>query len=200
VRGIEKASFITFYVLLILANHIAADIAMGVSSIQEFIIEFFRSPFFPGEIFGVLGTELSIQWKLFLLIDNLSMAIVLFFAEGLAIYRRFVKKHFLFGSREDAIGLFLPVIWFIFRYLAEAATIIQYGFPSASKYMFIAYGIAQVLSVLPLNIDMMYNLLWPTSGLFLGIFFGAIPYTGRLWHAFAGPITLLINNLEARGD
>lgn len=198
-RGIEKASFISFYVLLILANHIAADIAAGVSTLHEFIIEFFRSPFFPGYMFSEVGGTLSSGWSMFLFIDNLSMAIVLFFAEGLAIYRRFVKKYFLFSSKEDAIGLFLPVIWFIFRYLAEAVTIVKFGFPGVSKSMFISYSIAQVFKGLTISqIDILYNVLWPTSGFFLGIFFGSMPHLGRLWHAFAGPMTMLVNSVPSR--
>ncbi|MEM3066105.1 MAG: hypothetical protein QXI81_02075 [Nitrososphaerota archaeon] len=195
-RGLEKASFVSFYVLLILSNHIAADIATGVSSIQELMVEFFRSPFFPGYIFYELGTELPLIWALFLLIDNLSMAVVLLFAEGLAIHRRFIKKNFMFGTKEDAIGLFMPVIWFLFRYMAEAATIVKFGFPDSGKFMFIAYGIAQLMAGLsPAQIELLYNVLWSTSGFFLGVFVGAIPHSGRLWHAFAGPIAMLANSV-----
>ncbi|MEM0090328.1 MAG: hypothetical protein QXF84_03160 [Nitrososphaerota archaeon] len=195
-RGLEKASFVSFYVLLILSNHIAADIATGVSNVQELMVEFFRSPFFPGYIFHELGTELPLIWASFLLIDNLSMFIVLFFAEGLAIYRRFVKKKFMFGTKEDAVGLFMPVIWFLFRYMAEAATIVKFGFPDSGKFMFVAYGIAQLMAGLnPTQIELLYNVLWPTSGFFLGVFVGAIPHSGRLWHAFAGPMAMLVNSI-----
>ncbi|MEM2543501.1 MAG: hypothetical protein QXH76_01240 [Nitrososphaerota archaeon] len=195
-RGLEKASFVSFYVLLILSNHIAADIATGVSNVQELMVEFFRSPFFPGYIFHELGTELPLIWASFLLIDNLSMFIVLFFAEGLAIYRRFVKKKVMFGTKEDSVGLFMSVIWFLFRYMAEAATIVKFGFPDSGKFMFVAYGIAQLMAGLnPTQIELLYNVLWPTSGFFLGVFVGAIPHSGRLWHAFAGPMAMLVNSI-----
>lgn len=195
-RGLEKASFVSFYVLLILSNHIAADIATGVSNIEEFVVEFFRSPFFPGYIFYELGTELPLIWTVFLLVDNLSMLVVLLFAEGFAIHRRFFKKRFMFGTKEDAVGLFMPVIWFLFRYIAEAATIVKFGFPDSGRFMFVAYSIAQLMANLsPAQVELLYNVLWPASGFFLGVFVGAIPHSGRLWHAFAAPMTILVNSV-----
>jgi len=195
-RGLEKASFVTFYVLLILINHILADIVAGVSTVEAFINEFFRSPFFPAYIFKEVADLQTPLWSAFFFIDNLSMAMVLFFAELLAVHRRFFKKHFEAATREDAILLFLPVIWFIFRYVAEAVTIVKYGSPPGSQFMFVAYAISLLLT--PLNeaqISLLYSILWPTAGFFLGLFFGIIPYTGRLWHAFAAPLTMLVNSV-----
>ncbi len=194
-RGLEKASFVTFYVLLILINHVLADLAAGVSTVEAFIYEFFRSPFFPGYIFEEVADVQAPLWLLFFFIDNLSMAMVLFFAELLAVHRRFFKKNFEAATREDAILLFLPVIWFIFRYLAQAVTIVKYGSPEGSQFMFVAYGVSRLLTTLTnAQIDALYSILWPISGFFLGLFFGVIPYTGRLWHAFAAPLTMLVNS------
>ncbi len=39
----------------------------------------------------------------------------------------------------------MPVIWFFFRYMAEATTIVKFGFPDSSRFMFIAYAIAQLM-------------------------------------------------------
>ncbi|MEM4726330.1 MAG: hypothetical protein QXG63_05260, partial [Nitrososphaerales archaeon] len=141
-RGLEKSSFVIFYVLLILINHVLADLAAGVSTLEAFIYEFFRSPFFPAYIFVEVANVQAPLWLLFFFIDNLSMAIVLFFAEMLAVHRRFFKKHFEAATREDSILLFLPVIWFIFRYMAQAVTIVKYGSPDGSQFMFVAYGIS----------------------------------------------------------
>jgi len=195
-RGLEKASFVTFYVLLILINHVLADFVAGVSSLEAFIYEFFRSPFFPAYIFEEVANIQAPLWSAYFFIDNLSMAMVLFFAELLAVHRRFFKKHFEAATREDAVLLFLPVIWFIFRYIAEAVTIVKYGSPPGSQFMFVAYAISLLLT--PLNeaqISLLYSVLWPTAGFFLGLFFGVIPYTGRLWHAFAAPLTMLVNSV-----
>jgi len=124
---------------------------------------------------------------------------VFFFAEGLAIHRRFVKKRFMFATREDAIGLLLPVIWFIFRWIAEAATIVKVGTPPGSHYMFVAYLISRPLTLLTsAQIDSLYALMWPTSGFFLGLFVGSIPYSGRLWHALAGPLVMILNSAPAK--
>lgn len=199
-RGIEKCCFVTFYVLVILANHIAADIASGAKTLTEFIIEFFKSPFFPGYIFSELGTELNGFWIAFLFIDNFAMVMV-FLSEGLVMYRRFIKKYFIFATKEDVIGLLLPVIWFIFRWIAEAATIVKFGTPSGSHYMFIAYLISRPLTLLtPNQVEILYSIMWPASGFFLSLFFGLIPYTGRLWHAFAGPITMLLNSVPYKKE
>ncbi len=195
-RGLEKASFVTFYVLLILINHILADIVAGVSSLEAFIYEFFRSPFFPAYIFEEVADLQTPLWSAYFFIDNLSMAMVLFFAELLAVHRRFFKKHFEAATREDAVLLFLPVIWFIFRYIAEAVTIVKYGSPPGSQFMFVAYAISLLLTPLSeAQISLLYSILWPTAGFFLGLFFGVIPYTGRLWHAFAAPLTMLVNSV-----
>mgnify|MGYP003928911409 CR=1 FL=1 len=197
-RGLEKASFVIFYVLLILINHVLADFVAGVSSLEAFIYEFFRSPFFPAYIFEEVANIQAPLWYAYFFIDNLSMAIVLFFAELLAVHRRFFKKHFEAATREDAVLLFLPVIWFIFRYFAQAVTIVKYGSPAGSQFMFVAYAISRLF--IPLNeaqISLLYSVLWPTSGFFLGLFFGAIPYSGRLWHAFAAPLTMLVNSVSS---
>ena len=195
-RGLEKASFVTFYVLLILINHVLADFVAGVSSLEAFLYEFFRSPFFPAYIFEEVANLQTPLWSAYFFIDNLSMAMVLFFAELLAVHRRFFKKHFEAATREDAVLLFLPVIWFIFRYVAEAVTIVKYGSPPGSQFMFVAYAISLLLT--PQNeaqLSLLYSSLWPIAGFFLGLFFGVIPYTGRLWHAFAAPLTMLVNSV-----
>jgi hypothetical protein len=195
-RGLEKASFVTFYVLLILINHVLADFVAGVSSLEAFLYEFFRSPFFPAYIFEEVANLQTPLWSAYFFIDNLSMAMVLFFAELLAVHRRFFKKHFEAATREDAVLLFLPVIWFIFRYVAEAVTIVKYGSPPGSQFMFVAYAISLLLT--PQNeaqLLLLYSSLWPIAGFFLGLFFGVIPYTGRLWHAFAAPLTMLVNSV-----
>jgi hypothetical protein len=195
-RGLEKASFVTFYVLLILINHILADIVAGVSTVEAFLNEFFRSPFFPAYIFEEVKDLQTPLWSAYFFIDNLSMAMVLFFAELLAVHRRFFKKHFEAATREDAVLLFLPVIWFIFRYIAEAVTIVKYGSPPGSQFMFVAYAISLLLAPLSeAQLSLLYSILWPTAGFFLGLFFGIIPYTGRLWHAFAAPLTMLVNSV-----
>lgn len=193
-RGLEKAAFIVFYISVILVNHVAADIATGVAGIKEFVAEFFRSPFFPGYIFA-LNLSLQGAWLVYMFLDNLCMLVIVG-VEIIAAYRRLVRKHFAFTTAEDVIGLFMPIVWLVFRFFAEAVTIVKYGVPEESRYLFVAYALSHLFRGLaPETVEALFATLWPTSGFFLGVFMASFALSGRLWHAFAGPLTMLVNSL-----
>jgi len=195
-RGVAKASFVTFWLIEILVAHILADMVAGVSTLEAFLNEFFRSPFFPAYIFEEVADLQVPLWSAYFFIDNFCMAMVLFFALPIMIHRRFFKKYFEAATREDAILLFLPVCWFGFRYIAEAVSIVKYGSPAGTQFMFVAYAISRLLTPLTeVQVSLLYSILWPTAGFFLGLFFGLISYSGRLWHAFAAPLTMLVNSV-----
>lgn len=197
-RAIEKSVFVIFYATLILVNHIFADIARHATTLFDIIREFFYSPFFPAYIFTIENWQ-HLGWiKAYFFIDNLCMVMVVFFAEILLIVRRFHEKYYTISTLEDKLLIFVPIIWLILRFFGEASSIIYYNVPSEySSYMFVAhvfsyllYPIAQITGPYAL-----YSIMWLLSGISFMIFIAIWPYT-KLWHAFSGSLTILINSVE----
>lgn len=198
VRGIEKSIFIIFYAILILVNHYYVDIIGESASILDFIKNFFYSPFVPAYIFTVNDWQ-SLNWiKPFFFIDNLSMVMVVFFAEIMLVVRRFYEKYYTISTFQDKILIFLPVTWLILRIFAESASIIYFNISSeyypymfiAYIFTFISYPLSQIIGAYNL-----YTIFWLSSGVTFMILVAVWPYT-KLWHAFSGSLSILMNSAE----
>ena len=198
VRGIEKSIFIIFYVILILVNHYYVDIIGESANILDTIKNFFYSPYVPAYIFTINNWE-NLPWiKPFFFIDNLSMVMVVFFAEIMLVIRRFYEKYYTISTLQDKILIFLPVTWLILRIFAESASIIYFNISSEYyPYMFIAYIFTSILYPLSQIIGAytLYVIFWISSGVTFMILVAVWPYT-KLWHAFSGSLSILINSVE----
>jgi hypothetical protein len=198
VRRIEKSIFIIFYVILILVNHYYVDIIGESANILDTIKNFFYSPYVPAYIFTINNWE-NLPWiKPFFFIDNLSMVMVVFFAEIMLVIRRFYEKYYTISTLQDKILIFLPVTWLILRIFAESASIIYFNISSEYyPYMFIAYIFTSILYPLSQIIGAytLYVIFWISSGVTFMILVAVWPYT-KLWHAFSGSLSILINSVE----
>jgi len=198
VRGIEKSIFIIFYAILILVNHYYVDIIGESASIFDIIKNFFYSPFVPAYIFAINNWQ-NLPWiKPFFFLDSLSMVMVVFFAEILLVIRRFYEKYYTISTLQDKVLIFLPVTWLILRMFAESASIIYFNISSEYyPYMFIAYIFTFVLYPLSQIVGAytLYIIFWISSGVTFMILVAVWPYT-KLWHAFSGSLSILINSVE----
>lgn len=195
-RGLEKTSFIVFYSVVILVNHALSVVATNSFAAPEFVKDFFYSPFFPAYLFAIEGWQRFpwLTWYFFL--DNLSMAVIIL-CELLLIYRRFFEKYFVLTTAEDKVSIFAPVVWLVFRLVGEGASIAYFGVPAElSKYMFAAHAISLAFAPLPAaTVALVYNVMWLLSGLAFAVFIGVWVFT-KLWHAFAGALTIIADALE----
>lgn len=195
-RGLEKTFFIIFYSIVILINHVLSVVATNSFTIPEFIKDFFYSPFFPAYLFTIEGWQQFpwLTWYFFL--DNLSMVVIIL-CELLLIYRRFFEKYFVLTTTEDKVSIFAPVVWLIFRLIGEGASMAYFSIPAElGEYMFAAYAISlALLQLSAATIALIYNMMWLLSGLAFAIFIGMWVFT-KLWHAFAGALTIIMDALE----
>jgi hypothetical protein len=198
VRGAEKSIFIIFYAVLILVNHYYVDIIGESANLLDVIKNFFYSPYVPAYIFGVQNWQ-NLSWiKTFFFVDNLSMFMVVCFAEFMLIVRRFYEKYYTISTLGDKVLIFMPIMWLILRMFAEAASLIYFNVSSVYyPYLFIAYVFTFILNPLVqiFGAYTLYALFWLSSGIAFMLLVAVWPYT-KLWHAFSGSLSILINSAE----
>ncbi len=201
-RGLEKSIFIIFYAVIILVNHYYVDIVGESANLLDVIKNFFYSPFVPAYIFNVENWQ-SLGWiKTFFFVDNLSMVMIVFFAEAMLIFRRFYEKYYTISTTGDKILIFLPITWLVLRMFAESASIIYFNVPSEyHPYLFVGYILTFILNPLAQVIGAytLYSIFWLSSGVAFMALVAVWPYT-KMWHAIAGSLTILINSLEIEND
>ena len=197
-RGFEKSIFIIFYAIIILVNHYYVDIVGESANLLDVIKNFFYSPFVPAYIFNVENWQ-NLGWiKTFFFIDNLSMVMIVCFAEAMLIIRRFHEKYYTINSTYDRILIFLPITWLVLRMFAESASMLYFNVPSQyNSYLFVGYILTFILNPLSqiFGIQALYSLFWLASGVAFMALVAVWPYT-KMWHAIAGTLTILINSPE----
>lgn len=202
-RRLEKTIFIIFYGTIILVSHFYAEY-LSITYLGEklslitFLKDFFYSPFIPAYIFTYENWQ-QIKWlKEILFIDNLCMVMIVFFAEILLLIRRYFEKYFVISKPIDRLLIVIPVLWLTLRFFGEAASIIYFNIPKEyASYMFVSYVLSYILYPLAeiVGAYAMYYTFWLLSGIAFMIFVAVWPYT-KLWHAFSGALTILINYAE----
>lgn len=202
-RRLEKTIFIIFYGAIILVSHFYAEylslVYLGHKiSIISFIENFLYSPFIPAYVFTFESWQ-EIKWlKEVLFIDNLCMVMIVFFAEILLLIRRYFEKYFVISKPRDKFLIVIPVLWLTMRFFGEAASIIYFNIPKEyASCMFVSYLLSYLLYPLSQMVGAytLYYVFWLLSGIAFMIFVAVWPYT-KLWHAFSGSLTILINFAE----
>jgi len=122
-------------------------------------------------------------------------ALMVVAGEGIAIYRRFVRKTFLLKTTAfELVSVILLGGWFVFRFLAESVSMLAYDVPDdIGGYWFVAWTISKPLELLNLPWESLVTPAWILSSLLLMSLFASIPFNTKLWHIFMTPLVTMIN-------
>jgi heterodisulfide reductase subunit D len=197
-RGIAMASIIISYIGIILVNHLKASSMPGLHNLGHLAL-FFYAPFSDFYFLRTVTYESfnSTQALHGLLNDSFGF-LILFVGEGILIYRRSIKRAHVFKMKwGDVFGVVILGGWFIFRFIAEAISILAFNVTdSIACYWFVGYGISKVIAPLGLHWPDFYIMTWCLSGIFLATLVGSIPFNRKLWHIVTAPITVVFNSLS----
>ena len=198
IRGIAMLSIILCYIGIIVVNHIKAVGMPELRSISPLGILFY-APFCDFYFLRTV-TEASFnstQAAYALLNDGLGF-IILFIGEGILIWRRFIKRAYIFKMKwVDVFAVAVLGGWFAWRFLAEAVTLLTFNVPdSIAAHWFVAYGISKAIKPLGFHWPDFYIMTWSLAGIFLAILVGSIPFNRKLWHIITSPITMIANSLS----
>jgi len=197
--GIFKALFILCYLAIIIAYHIKADSMPQLESLHPSLLFFYAA--FADFYFlrDISITNFVLTDAIYGVLNDLFVAIIIAF-DVFIIYRRFVRKAVSVKPHvQDFFSDAIVILWFVFRLAAETVTILAFDVhPSIAQYWFVAYGVS--LAVKPLDVQWitLYHVLWPLSGLFIGVLVASIPLT-KLWHLLVAPLTIIRRYSMRRG-
>ncbi|MEW6007478.1 MAG: (Fe-S)-binding protein, partial [bacterium] len=197
-RGIAMAGIIISYIGVILVNHIKA---MGMPGLRDNLSHFglfFYAPFSDFYFMRTITEEaFTKRDALYALLNDGFGFLILVVGEGILIWRRFIKRAYVFKMKwSDIFATLLLGGWFGLRFLAEAITILAFSLPDTiAKYWFGGYILSKAISFFGLNWQDFYLMSWCLSGVFLGTLVGSIPWNRKLWHIFSAPICMVLNSL-----
>ena len=196
-RGIAMLSIIISYIGIILVGHIKAVGMPELRSISHLGI-FFYAPFSDFYFLRTVteATFNSTQAIYAILNDGFELCLV--FGIALLIYRRFIKRDYVFKMKwDDIFAIILLGGWFSLRFLAVAVTILAFNVPDKiASHWFVAYGISKVIAPLGLHWPDFYIMIWCLAGVFVATLVGSIPFNRKLWHIVTAPITMVFNSLS----
>jgi heterodisulfide reductase subunit D len=197
-RGIAMVSIIISYIGIIVVNHIKAASMPELHNISHLTL-FLYAPFCDFYFFRTVSEETfdSTQALYAFLNDGFGF-LILIVGEGILIWRRFIKRAYVFKMREaDIFAVIILGGWFALRFLAEAVSILAFNVPdSIACYWFVAYAISKVIAPLGLHWPDFYIITWCLSGIFLGTLIATIPFNRKLWHIVTAPIAMVANSLS----
>jgi len=197
-RGVAMVSIIISYIGIIIVNHIKASGMPELHNISHLTI-FLYAPFCDYYFFRtVTESTFDSTQKLYALLNDGFGFFILVVGEGILIYRRFIKRAYIF--KMNGADIFAVIIlggWFALRFIAEAVSILTFNVPdSIACYWFVAYGISKIIAPLGLHWPDFYIMAWCLSGIFLGTLIGTIPFNRKLWHIVTAPIAMVTNSLS----
>ena len=199
-RWLMKVLIIVGYVGVITVNEIkSANFVPGVTAVTggNHLWNFFISPFCDYYFIQEVGQHVVAFTRvdaLLAFLNDLFAGMVLL-GEGIAIYRRFVRKTFPIKTTPfEIVAVMLLGGWFVFRFLAESISLLAYNVPNhTGAYWFVAWTISKPLSLLPLDWHSYTYAMWVLSSLMLMTLFASIPFSQKLWHIFMTPLNIMIN-------
>ncbi len=192
-RGLIKSAFLISYLGVILINHFLAEIWPKYGP-HDLISVFLYAPFLPYYLFKVtnFATEPTTLYKLYAFLDNFFMLVIIL-GEIYFLYRKFIKKIFpIYSVLEDGLAIALTVVWLLLRIFGESVTLLVDNVPdAAAKYWILAYPVSKIIAPLGASVEALEYPVWSAAGFMLGAFMAAIPLLPKLWHIFAGPVTVV---------
>jgi heterodisulfide reductase subunit D len=196
-RGLMISVFVTSYLGVIVIGHLMAE-ALPKIGPDNPIIVFFYAPFLSAYFFDVVPICSFGFWDaLYATLDNFLVMLVLFVL-GFFAYRRYVQQSSVLRTTwDDTAAILLPGAWIVLRTISKAVSLLQHHVPfDVAKFWVLSYLISQALA--PLNLDWatIASVLWPLSGLLLGVFMASMALNSKLWHIFAGPLVVLANSVS----
>ncbi len=199
-RWLMKELIIFGYVGVITVNEIKSSTRVpGVHAVTggSHLADFFVSPFVDFYYFKDLAAgavSFSGIDALYAFLNDLFAGMVVA-GEGIAIYRRFVRKSFpLKTTSFEVVSVILLGGWFIFRFLAESISMLAGNIPnSQGGYWFIGWTLSKPLSLLHLPWSSISYGMWSFSALLLMALFASIPFNMKLWHIFITPLNTMLN-------
>jgi len=197
-RGVAMVSIIVSYIGIIVVNHVKASSMPELQSISH-LTRFLYSPFCDFYFFRTVSeATFTHQQALYALLNDGFGFLILVVGEGILIYRRFIKRAYVFKMKEaDIFAVIILGGWFALRFLAEATSILSFNVPdSIASYWFVAFVLSKIIAPLGLHWPDFYIISWCLSGIFLGTLVGTIPFNRKLWHIVTAPIAMVVNSLS----
>lgn len=197
-RGVAMVSIIISYIGIIVVNHIKAAAMPELHNISHLTI-FLYAPFSDFYFLRtVTESTFNSTQALYALLNDGFGFLILVVGEGILIYRRFIKRAYVFKMKEaDIFAIIILGGWFALRFIAEAVSILAFNVPdSIASYWFVAYWISKIIAPLGLHWHDFYIMTWCLSGVFLGTLVGSIPFNHKLWHIVTAPIAMVANSLS----
>ncbi|MCX8191917.1 MAG: (Fe-S)-binding protein, partial [Nitrososphaerales archaeon] len=188
--GSFKVIFIIAYLSLIVAYHIKVEHIPQLKGTPSYIL-FFIAPFADFYFLSTASIEsFTFIDSLYGFTSNLVALIVISYVLFM-LYKRVAGKIHSKVSIDDSFCYAVILLWFTSKLIAEASTIIAFNVdPSITKYWFVSHSLSTLLKPLPISWLTLHYVLWPLSGLSLGILIASIPFT-KLWHIITGSIQIL---------
>lgn len=196
-RGIAMVSIIISYIGIIIVNHIKAEAMPELDNISHFTI-FLYAPFCDYYFFRTVSSAtFNSTQSLYAFLNDAFGFLILIVGEGILIYRRFVKRAYVFKmTYADIFAVIILGGWFALRFVAEGVSILAFDIPdSIARYWFVAYAISKVIAPLGLHWQDFYIITWCLSGIFLGSLIASIPFNRKLLHIVTAPIAMVANSL-----